>query len=91
MTAAGPGDRLRLPAACHGSARLLPSRWYTSWSSPHTSIYLVPWTSRTVGDMGQVPDSLPLFLWPDVPLNLDTLLIVPHYSAALAVVGLLGR
>ncbi|MCR3842017.1 SulP family inorganic anion transporter, partial [Pseudomonas aeruginosa] len=44
---------------------------------------------RTVGDMGQLPDSLPLFLWPDVPLNLDTLLIVLPYSAALAVVGLL--
>lgn len=36
---------------------------------------------RTVGDMGQLPDSL--------PLNLDTLLIVLPYSAALAVVGLL--
>ena len=46
---------------------------------------------RTVGDMGQLPDSLPLFLWPDVPLNLDTLLIVLPYSAALAVVGLWSR
>jgi SulP family sulfate permease len=26
-----------------------------------------------VGDMGALPDSLPRFLWPDVPLNLDTL------------------
>lgn len=46
-------------------------------------------TVHTVGDMGSLPDSLPIFLWPDVPLNLDTLLIVLPYSAALAVVGLL--
>ncbi|WP_421683614.1 SulP family inorganic anion transporter [Stutzerimonas urumqiensis] len=44
---------------------------------------------RTVGDMGELPDTLPVFLWPDVPLTLETLLIVLPYSAALAVVGLL--
>ncbi|ADU65028.1 sulphate transporter [Desulfurispirillum indicum S5] len=44
---------------------------------------------RTVGDMGQLPDTLPIFLWPDVPLTLETLLIILPYSAALAVVGLL--
>jgi sulfate permease, SulP family len=44
---------------------------------------------HTVGDMGSLPDSLPIFMWPDVPLNLNTLLIVLPYSAALAVVGLL--
>ena len=44
---------------------------------------------RTVGDMGAMPDSLPTFMWPDVPLSLDTLLIILPYSAALAVVGLL--
>ena len=44
---------------------------------------------RTVGDMGKLPDSLPVFLLPDVPLNLDTLLIILPYSAGLAVVGLL--
>lgn len=44
---------------------------------------------RTVGDMGELPDTLPIFLWPDVPLNLDTLMIIFPYSAALAVVGLL--
>jgi len=44
---------------------------------------------RTVGDMGELPDTLPIFLWPDVPLNMDTLLIILPYSAALAVVGLL--
>lgn len=44
---------------------------------------------RTVGDMGQLPDTLPIFLWPDVALTLETLLIILPYSAALAVVGLL--
>ncbi|MBC5852231.1 SulP family inorganic anion transporter [Vibrio metschnikovii] len=44
---------------------------------------------RTVGDMGDLPDTLPIFLWPDVPLNLDTLMIILPYSAGLAVVGLL--
>ncbi|MBN2869614.1 MAG: SulP family inorganic anion transporter [Campylobacterales bacterium] len=44
---------------------------------------------RTVGDMGQLPDTLPIFLWPEVPLNLETLAIIFPYSAALAAVGLL--
>ncbi|NOQ37055.1 MAG: STAS domain-containing protein, partial [Methylococcaceae bacterium] len=44
---------------------------------------------RTVGDMGDLPDTLPIFLWPEVPLTFETLQIVFPYSAALAVVGLL--
>jgi SulP family sulfate permease len=44
---------------------------------------------RTVGDMGALPDSLPTFLIPDVPLNLDTLLVILPYSLTLMVVGLL--
>jgi sulfate permease, SulP family len=44
---------------------------------------------RTVGDMGELPDSLPVFLLPDVPLNLDTLRIIFPFSLTLAVVGLL--
>ncbi len=44
---------------------------------------------RTVGDMGELPDTLPIFLWPEVPLNFETLQIVFPYSAALAVVGIL--
>lgn len=44
---------------------------------------------RTVGDMGQLPDTLPIFLWPDVPLNLETLMIILPYAVALTVVGLL--
>ncbi len=44
---------------------------------------------RTVGDMGELPDSLPVFLLPDVPLNWETLVIIFPVSATLAVVGLL--
>ena len=44
---------------------------------------------RTVGDMGQLPDSLPVFLMPDVPLNWQTLQIILPYSLTLMVVGLL--
>ncbi|WP_339800720.1 SulP family inorganic anion transporter [uncultured Marinobacter sp.] len=44
---------------------------------------------RTVGDMGDLPDTLPIFLWPDVPLNLETLMIILPYAVALSVVGLL--
>lgn len=44
---------------------------------------------RTVGDMGTLPDTLPIFLWPDVPLNMETLKIILPFSVPLAVVGLL--
>ncbi|GAB4298735.1 MAG: SulP family inorganic anion transporter [Methylophaga sp.] len=44
---------------------------------------------RTVGDMGELPDTLPIFLWPEVPFNLETLKIILPYSVGLAVVGLL--
>jgi len=44
---------------------------------------------RTVGDMGELPDTLPIFLWPEVPLNFETLAIIFPYSISLAVVGLL--
>ena len=44
---------------------------------------------RNVGDMGELPDTLPIFLWPEVPLNLETLQIILPYSIPLAVVGLL--
>ena len=44
---------------------------------------------RTVGDMGELPDSLPIFLWPDVPLTFETLKIIFPVSCTLAVVGLL--
>jgi SulP family sulfate permease len=44
---------------------------------------------RNVGDMGDLPDTLPMFLIPDIPLNLETLRIIAPYSIALAIVGLL--
>ncbi|MEO5696561.1 MAG: SulP family inorganic anion transporter [Burkholderiaceae bacterium] len=44
---------------------------------------------RSVGDMGELPDRLPVFLLPDVPLNLDTLRIILPYALTLATVGLL--
>ncbi len=44
---------------------------------------------RTVGDMGALPDTLPVFLWPEVPLNFRTLEIVFPYAMALSIVGLL--
>jgi SulP family sulfate permease len=47
------------------------------------------WDLRTVGDMGALPDTLPVFLLPDIPLTLETLWIILPYSAAVAVVGLL--
>jgi SulP family sulfate permease len=44
---------------------------------------------RTVSDLGHFPDTLPIFLIPDIPLNLETLQIVLPYSITLATVGLL--
>lgn len=44
---------------------------------------------RTVGDMGELPDSLPVFLIPDIPFNFETLAIIFPYSLTLMVVGLL--
>ena len=44
---------------------------------------------RTVGDMGELPSTLPVFLLPQIPFTLETLMIVLPYSAAVAAVGLL--
>ena len=44
---------------------------------------------RTVGDLGELPDSLPIFLLPNIPLTLETLLIIFPTAATLALVGLL--
>ena len=43
----------------------------------------------TVGDKGDLPDSLPIFLLPDVPVNFETFKIIFPYAFALAFVGLL--
>ncbi len=44
---------------------------------------------RMVGDMGTLPDSLPIFLIPDVPLSFETLKIIAPTAFAIATVGLL--
>ncbi|MFG6157415.1 SulP family inorganic anion transporter [Halomonas sp. 1390] len=55
-----------------------------------TAVYLLTGMEiRTVGDMGELPDTLPVFLWPEVPLTLETLMIILPYSVMLTVVGLL--
>ncbi|PLX38025.1 MAG: sodium-independent anion transporter [Hyphomicrobiales bacterium] len=47
------------------------------------------WDVRTVGDMGELPDTLPVLLIPDIPFTFETLQIIFPYSLAVAVVGLL--
>lgn len=55
-----------------------------------TVVYMVSGMEiRSVGDMGELPDTLPMFLWPDVPLNLETLMIIFPTALMLTVVGLL--
>jgi MFS superfamily sulfate permease-like transporter len=43
---------------------------------------------RTVGDMGELTQSLPIFLIPEIPFNLETLQIIFPYSLSIAIVGL---
>jgi SulP family sulfate permease len=44
---------------------------------------------RRVGDLGTLPDSLPVFLLPSIPMEWATLAIILPYSLAIAAVGLL--
>ena len=43
----------------------------------------------TVGDKGELPDSLPELLIPNIPWTLDTLSIIAPYALAMALVGLM--
>jgi high affinity sulfate transporter 1 len=43
---------------------------------------------RTIGDMGELTQSLPFFLIPDIPFNFETLQIIFPYSLSIAIVGL---
>ena len=43
----------------------------------------------TVGDMGELPSTLPFFALPAVPLSLETLMIILPYALPLALVGLI--
>jgi len=84
MTAAGLAIIYGLPYI----TKVVPSPLVTIVLLTAVSIYL-GLDIRTVGDMGQLPDSLPTFLLPDVPLTWDTLKIIFPYSLTLMVVGLL--
>jgi len=44
---------------------------------------------KTVADLGKLPDSLPLFAWPDLPIDLQTLRLIALPALAIAMVGLL--
>ncbi|AFZ68934.1 SulP family inorganic anion transporter [Deinococcus peraridilitoris] len=44
---------------------------------------------RTVGDMGELPSTLPFFALPQVPFTLETLMIIAPVAFTLAIVGLL--
>lgn len=44
---------------------------------------------RTVGDLGNISQTLPSFFIPDVPYTLETLQIIFPYALALSIVGLL--
>lgn len=44
---------------------------------------------NTVGDMGELPSTLPVFLIPQIPFTLETLQIILPYSVTMAAVGLL--
>ncbi|MEZ2221805.1 SulP family inorganic anion transporter [Rhizobium sp. RCC_161_2] len=44
----------------------------------------------TIADLGKLPDSLPVFGWPAVPLTLETLRIIAGPALAIAMVGLLA-
>lgn len=87
MTAAGLGIIYLFPYVPK-VGKLLPSPLVTIIVLTLVAIFL-NLEIRTVGDMGELPDTLPIFLWPDVPLNFETLAIIFPYSVALAVVGLL--
>jgi SulP family sulfate permease len=50
---------------------------------------LAGWHVSNVGDMGQLPDTLPFFLIPDIPLTFETLQIIFPYAMSIAAVGLL--
>lgn len=84
MTAAGLGIIYGLPYF----TKAVPSPLITIVLLTGVSVY---WglDIRTVGDMGELPNSLPAFLLPDVPMNWETLGIILPYSATLMVVGLL--
>ncbi len=49
---------------------------------------IVEFDIKTIGDLGNISGTLPQFLLPNVPLNLETLKIIFPVSLSLAIVGL---
>lgn len=84
MTAAGLGIIYGLPYL----TRAVPSPLVTIIVLTGVAMWL-NLDIRRVGDMGELPDSLPIFLIPDIPLTWETLQIILPVSLTLMVVGLL--
>ena len=84
MAAAGLGIIYGLPFI----TRVVPSPLVAIVLLTAVSIYFGI-DVRMVGDMGDLPSTLPVFLVPDIPLNLETLEIIFPYAVTLMVVGLL--
>jgi len=84
MTAAGLGIIYGFPYI----TRAIPSPLITIVVLTALALF-IDLDIRTVGDMGELPDSLPIFLIPDIPFTWETLAIIFPFSLTLMVVGLL--
>ena len=84
MTAVGLGIIYGLPYL----TKAVPSPLVTIVLLTAVSMYF-GFGIRTVGDMGALPNELPWFALPQVPLTLETLKIILPYALTLAMVGLL--
>lgn len=87
MTAAGLGIIYLFPLI-PGIGKVIPAPLVCIVGLTVVSTYL-GLDIRTVGDMGKLPDSLPLFSIPNIPFNFETLAIIFPYAAGLVMVGLL--
>ncbi|OOG65766.1 sodium-independent anion transporter [Sinorhizobium sp. A49] len=91
------GDWLAYSMLAAGLAVIyLAPRITTSVPSPLICILVLTLASvslqlpvMTIADLGKLPDSLPIFSWPTVPLTLETLTIIAGPALAIAMVGLL--
>ncbi len=54
-----------------------------------TLVVTVGWDIPDVGGEGELPDSLPFFLLPDVPFTFETLGVIAPYALGIAFVGLM--
>ncbi|MBD2654975.1 SulP family inorganic anion transporter [Synechocystis sp. FACHB-383] len=83
--------------ACSLAIIYILPRFTTIFPSPLVALFVMTNATiflqldvPTVGDMGELPGSLPIFLLPQIPLSWQTLQIVLPYSLTLAIVGLLA-